>query len=150
MDSTKLVAAGSWSAYWYNGAIVSSEIARGLDIFELLPSGFISQNEIDAARLIHLEYLNAQDQPKFVWPASFAVPRSYLDQLARSNGLPAARITAVRAELTRGEKLTGGERRAALTVLANQLHAEAPVAADPAKVHKLAAAVGELADAAAK
>ena len=29
---------GSWSAYWYNGVIVSSEIARGLDIYELVPS----------------------------------------------------------------------------------------------------------------
>ena len=43
---------GSWSVYWYNGVIVSSEIARGLDIFELTPSAFISQNEIDAAKTV--------------------------------------------------------------------------------------------------
>jgi hypothetical protein len=83
MDSTKMVGAGSWSAYWYNGHIVSSEIARGLDILDLKPSGFISQNEIDAARLVHLDYLNVQGQPKLVWPASFVVARAYLDQLAR-------------------------------------------------------------------
>jgi len=44
----------------------------------LRPSGFISQNEIDAAKLVHLEYFNAQDQPRFVWPASFAVARETL------------------------------------------------------------------------
>src|SRR5207244_4232377 len=87
MDSTKLVGAGSWSAYWYNGYIVSSEIGRGLDVFELVPSGLLSQNEIDAAKLVHFDYLNVQDQPKLVWPASFVVARAYLDQLARSNGL---------------------------------------------------------------
>ena len=62
MDSTKLVGAGSWSAYWYNGYIISSEIARGLDILELKPSPLLSQNEIDAAKLIRFDYLNAQDQ----------------------------------------------------------------------------------------
>ena len=29
---------------WYNGAIVSSEIARGLDIFELVPSPYLTRN----------------------------------------------------------------------------------------------------------
>ncbi len=57
--------------YWYNGMIVSSEIARGLDIFELTPSAFISQNEIDAAKSVQVDYLNTQGQPKFVWPATF-------------------------------------------------------------------------------
>ncbi len=67
---------GSWSAYWYNGVIVSSEIARGLDIFELTPSGFLSQNEIDAAKTVHFDYFNAQGQQQFVWPASFALARA--------------------------------------------------------------------------
>ena len=70
-------------------SIVSSEIARGLDIFELTPSAFISQNEIDAAKTVHLDYLNAQGQPKFVWPPSFALARAYVDQLERSSGLSA-------------------------------------------------------------
>src|SRR5689334_14160289 len=89
VDSTKMVGAGEWSAYWYNGIIVGSEIARGLDIFELKPSGFISQNEIDAAKSVRLDYFNTQDQPKFVWPASFVLARAYVDQLARSSGLSA-------------------------------------------------------------
>ena len=70
VDATHFAMGGSWSVYWYNGVIVSSEIARGLDIFELTPSAFISQNEIDAAKTVHLDYLNTQGQPKFVWPAS--------------------------------------------------------------------------------
>ena len=83
VDSTRLSLGGSWSAYWYNGVIVSSEIARGMDIFELIPSPFVSKNEIDAAKSVKLTYLNVQGQPKYVWPATFSLSRSYLDQLER-------------------------------------------------------------------
>src|SRR5256885_3868368 len=124
MDSTKLVGAGSWSAYWYNGYIVSSEIGRGLDVFELLPSGWLSQNEIDAAKLVHFDYLNVQDQPKLTWPASFVVARAYLDQLARSNGLTPDRVAAARGALARAEQLSGQPRRDALTQLAAQLSSD--------------------------
>jgi hypothetical protein len=165
MDSTKLVGAGSWSAYWYNGYIVSSEIARGLDIFELQPSGLLSQNEIDAAKLIHFDYLNAQDQQKLVWPASAVVARAYLDQLARTNGLTADKISAARTALARAETLSGQQRRDALTQLATQLSSYADpsasnqpvvyldgmrydaVAADQAKVRTLARVVTDLANA---
>ncbi|MEO8295840.1 MAG: hypothetical protein ABI613_10030, partial [Gemmatimonadota bacterium] len=135
-DSTKMASGGSWSAYWYNGSIVSSEIARGLDIFQLTPSAFISQNELDAAKSVHLDYLNVQGQPKIVWPASFSVPRSYLDQLERGKGLAADRISAVRNELSRAERMSGAERKAALTTLSTQLHSDAPGATDQARVHK--------------
>jgi hypothetical protein len=163
MDSTQLLGAGSWSAYWYNGYIVSSEIARGLDIFELQPSGFISQNEIDAAKLVRFDYLNAQDQQKLVWPASFVVARAYVDQLARSNGMAPAQVLATRDALARAEKLSGQQRRDALTQLAAQLTGGAPgpvlvvggqvvssqpisgEAADQAKVRALAAVVRDLA-----
>src|SRR5438874_9601819 len=151
MDSTKLVGAGSWSAYWYNGYIISSEIARGLDIFELQPSGFISQNEIDAAKLIHFDYLNAQDQPKLVWPASFVVARAYLDQLARSNGLAPEKLSAARSALARAEKLSGQARRDALAQLATQLNGDSQGAPQPVvdgPVRTLVAAVTDLANAA--
>jgi hypothetical protein len=91
VDSTRMAMGGSWSVYWYNGVIVSSEIARGLDIFELTPSAVLSQNEIDAAKTVHFDYFNTQGQPKFVWPASFALSRAYVDQLERSGGLSAGR-----------------------------------------------------------
>ena len=149
VDSTKMGDGGSWSAYWYNGVIVSSEISRGLDIFELKPSGFISQNEIDAAKLVHLEYFNTQDQPKFVWPATFVVARAYLDQVARSNGLAADSVSALRRELAGAEKLSGLPRRDALTRLATRLEGDAAGAADPAKVRVLAGAVRDLAGAGA-
>ena len=144
MDSTKLVQAGSWSVYWYNGSLVSSEIARGLDIFELLPSGFISENELDAAKTVRFEYLNAQEQPQLVWPPSFALARAYLDQLERSAGLPAARLSAVREELVGAERLSGSRRGEALTRLATQLDGEAG-SADPAKVRLLAEGLRRLA-----
>jgi hypothetical protein len=148
VDSTKMAGGGSWSAYWYNGSIYSSEISRGLDVFQLMPSGFLSQNEIDAAKSVHLDYLNVQGQPKLVWPASFAVPRAYLDQLARSNGMAASRIASVRSELDRAERLSGQARKDALSALATQLHTDATSATDQAKAHKLASSVGDLANAA--
>ncbi|HEV8266569.1 MAG TPA: hypothetical protein VGQ06_16610 [Gemmatimonadales bacterium] len=162
MDSTKLVGAGSWSAYWYNGYIVSSEIARGLDIFELRPSAFISQNEIDAAKLVRFDYLNAQDQQKLVWPTSFVLARAYLDQLERSSGMAVAQVSTARAELARAERMSGQQRRDALTQLAAQLtgSGQGPmlvvdgrtigggVPADPAKVQMLVAVIRDLATAA--
>jgi len=144
MDSTKLVGAGSWSAYWYNGYIYSSEIARGLDILELKPSSLLSQNEINAAKLVHFDYLNAQDQQKLVWPTSFVVARAYVDQLERSNGLPAARIKATRATLQRAEKATGQARRTALRQLSRQLSTDAQKSSDAPKVQLLITELNDL------
>ena len=147
IDSTRLVLGGSWSAYWYNGVIVSSEIVRGLDIFALTPSPFISQNEIDAAKTVHLAYLNVQDQPKFIWPPSFALSRSYLDQLERENGQSADKIASARKGLESAQKLSGAARTAALSKLAEELHHDAAGAGDAPRAHKLAYSVGDLAKA---
>ncbi len=145
VDSTRMAMGGSWSAYWYNGVIVSSEIARGLDVLELTPSPLLSQNEIDAAKSVHLDYLNVQGQPKYVWPATFALARAYLDQLERSNGLGTGRISAVRQTLASAESASGSQRRDALSQLASQLDSDANGASDGAKVRKLAGAIRELA-----
>jgi hypothetical protein len=144
-DSTRMAAGGSWSAYWYNGNIVSSEIARGLDIFELTASPLISQNEIDAAKSVHFDYLNTQGQPKLVWPPTFALARAYVDQLERSNGLAASRISSIRQSLTGAETASGAQRRAALTQLAMELDGNATASRDASKVRTLAAAVRDLA-----
>ncbi len=144
-DARQMGNAGSWSVYWYNGVMVSSEIGRGLDIFELVPSAFVSQNEIDAANSVKLDYLNAQGQPQFVWPATFALARAYVDQLERSNGLSASRISSVRQELTRAERASGAARRQALASLAAQLDGEAGSSGGNAKVRMLADAVRNLA-----
>ncbi len=145
IDATRLITGGSWSVYWYNGLIVSSEIARGLDIFELLPTGLLSQNEIDAAKTVKWDYLNAQEQRKIVWPPSFAKARAFLDQLERSNGLATAKITAARTALATAEKSPGAARQAALKKLATQVSADAAASGDQAKVRLLADAVNELA-----
>ncbi len=147
LDSTRLASAGSWSVYWYNGVIVSSEIARGLDIFELWPSGFLTKNEIDAANTVRFEYLNAQEQPKMVWPPSFALARAYLDQLERSNGLSAARISAARGALAQAERQSGQAQRETLTQLATQLGGDAQGSRDAAKLRLLVDAVRDLSNA---
>jgi hypothetical protein len=147
VDGTHFSMGGSWSVYWYNGVIVSSEIARGLDIFELSPSPAISQNEIDAAKTVHLDYLNTQGQPKFVWPASFSLSRAYADQLERNGGLAADKLSVARAELTAAEKLSGAARKSALSALATKLHGDAPGARDEAKAHVFATSVADLANA---
>ncbi len=148
-DATRIGDGGTWSVYWYNGAIVSSEIARGLDILELAPSAFISQNEIDASRTVKLDYLNVQGQQKFVWPPSFALARAYVDQLARSNGLTGARITAIRQALSSAETASGTQRGSALSLLATQLDGDAK-GGSAAKVQMLAASVRELAAASSR
>src|SRR4051794_24166413 len=121
----QMVLGGSWSAYWYNGVIVSSEITRGLDIFELTPNALLTQNEIDAAKTAHLDYLNVQDQPHYTWAPSFAVARAYVDQLERSQGLSADRVAATRQALDAAEKVSSSARRSALTKLATQLDSDA-------------------------
>ncbi len=143
VDSTRMAGGGSWSAYWYNGAIVSSEISRGLDVAELTPSEFISQNEIDAAKTVHMDYFNAQGQPKFVWPPSFALARAYVDQLERSGCLGASRISSIRQGLSNAERASGAQRREALTQVGSQV-ASAP-GCNASKVQKLQTAVKDLA-----
>jgi len=94
---------GEWSAYWYNGSIYGSEIARGLDVFELTPSKFLTQNEIDAAKTVRVPELNVQNQQKIAWPAQLIVAKAYLDQLQRSQALPANRIADLRKAIQSAE-----------------------------------------------
>jgi hypothetical protein len=143
-DPTKLELGGYWSAYWYNGYIYGSEILRGLDVFELQPSGFISQNEIDAAKSVHLDYFNTQGQVKFSWPKTYSLARAYLDQLERSKGLDAGAIASARKELATAEKESEMKRRETLTHLLAQLEADVHGAGDAAKVQTLAGVVREL------
>lgn len=138
---------GSWGAYWYNGLIYSSELARGFDILELLPSRYLSANELAAAKLVHLDEYNPQSQPHLTWPAAFPVVRSYLDQLVRGNGLAAARTTAIGRALDAAEAKSGAPRAAALRVLAGQVDRDLAQARDKARVRELAKEIRRLADA---
>ena len=148
-DSAKMGPGGTWSAYWYNGYIYSSEIARGLDVLELTPSGLLSANELAAAKQVRLDYFNTQDQPKITWTASFEVARAYVDQLERGKGLSADRVKAVRQALDRAAKAHGQERHDALTALATSLAQDGMTSSDKAKVQKLTGVVNELANSAA-
>jgi hypothetical protein len=128
--------------------MISSEIGRGLDIFELTASPLLSQNEIDAAKLVKFDYFNAQGQPQFVWPPNLVVAQAYLDQLARSNGLASDKISSARKTLDKAAKESGSKRQDTLGKLARELEADAASAGDPAKVRTLAAAVDMVANAA--
>ena len=103
IDAKALVLGGEWSAYWYNGYIYGSEIARGLDVFKLVPSKFLTQNEIDAANLVQFTELNVQSQQNITWPSQLIVARAYLDQLGRSQALPAKRIAALNKAIARAQ-----------------------------------------------
>jgi hypothetical protein len=135
---------GSWAAYWYNGYIYSSEIARGLDVFRLLPSEFLTRNEIEAARLARVDLLNPQNQQRIVWPAAFVVARAYVDGLVRGDGLRQPWGAQVMAALDRAERVSGAARRTALTQLATRLDRDA-AGADSARVRALAGVVRDLA-----
>ena len=144
VDSTRMVMGGSWSVYWYNGSIVSSEIARGLDVAELVPSEFVTQNEIDAAKTVRWTHLNAQGQPKIAWPPSFSLAKAYLDQLERKQCMTASRVTAVRQVLTNAEKASASQRASMLSTLATQLEGDARSSCDAPKVEMLKKAVTDL------
>jgi hypothetical protein len=117
LDATQLITGGYWSAYWYNGAIYGSEISRGIDVFRLKPSEYLSQNEIEAARLVRSHELNTQRQAKVVWPASSMVALAYVDQLVRSHALAPQRAQALRAALDRSDELRTGKEKGGRAVL---------------------------------
>lgn len=103
IDPKALVLGGEWSAYWYNGHIYASEIARGLDVFELTPTKFLTQNEIDAAKTVRVGELNVQNQQKIEWPAKLVVAKAYVDQLSRSQALPPQKIAALQKAIQGAE-----------------------------------------------
>ena len=144
VDSTQMRMGGSWSVYWYNGSIVSSEIARGMDVADLIPSQFVTQNEIDAAKTVRWSHLNAQGQPKMEWPPSFALARSFVDQLERKKCLSSSRIAEVRQSLSTAERAPGTQRSAQLSTLASQIEGDARGSCDGARVQMLLKAVRDL------
>jgi hypothetical protein len=146
IDGSQLIGGGYWSAYWNNGYIFASEIARGIDVFRLTPSAFLSRDEIDAAALVRVEELNVQQQPQMSWPASVVVARAYLDQLGRANTLAPARINELRTLVESVDRLRSRRDRGAAGALeqaertASQLEAEAASAsaADARRLRGLA------------
>ncbi len=145
IDAVKRIVGGDWAAYWYNGYIYGSEIARGLDVFRMVPNKYISQNEIDAAKLVHYDELNVQNQQKITWPVSFVVARAYLDQLARSNALPPKRVSALNSVIGKAEKSYAQPKEAArLVATAQNLDKDIAGAKTPADAERLRALAGIL------
>ena len=69
-----LISGGYWSTYYYEGYIYGTEIKRGLDVFKLLPSEYLSKEEIAAAENAYPaqgpRVFNPQQQVPLVWPSA--------------------------------------------------------------------------------
>ncbi len=132
IDAARLITGGYWSTYWFNGSIYGSEIARGMDVFKLLPSEYLSQNEIDAAILSRATEFNAQHQTKFTWPAVTVVARAYLDQLNRTRSLAPGTAAAVKRALDAADGAKNSAAADQLVSVAGQLETDAAAAVGPA------------------
>ncbi len=110
------VLGGYWSTYWYNGRIYGTEIARGLDVFELLPGKFLSAHEIAAAKAAtHGGAFNPQQQFPILWPDAPVVARAYIDQLQREGRFTASQVATLSAMLDKAQaRLDAGRKDAAV------------------------------------
>ena len=106
-----LIIGGYWSTYWYNGKIYGTEIVRGLDVFELLPSDYLTENELAAAKLADAgDTFNPQQQFTVTWPVDPVVAYAYLDQLERDGALTLEDISTLRDGVAKAaSKIAAGE-----------------------------------------
>jgi hypothetical protein len=138
IDAKAVVLGGDWSAYWYNGYIYGSEIARGLDVFKLVPSQFLTQSEIDAANLVKFNELNVQNQPKVEWPSNLIVAQAYLDQLSRGQAVPAKRIASLSKAVAHAQRSHLNKKDLAkLRGMAASVETDASAAKSPADAKRL-------------
>ncbi len=145
VSPTKFAMGGQWSTYWYNGYIYGSEIARGIDVFKLVPTKYLTQHEIDAAKEVHVAELNVQNQQKFVWPATHTVGMAYLDQLERGDALAPARLAELKATMSKEEAgLLKGAEATKLAEMAAGLDQDATSAKTPADANRMHALAGIL------
>jgi uncharacterized protein (DUF305 family) len=101
----ELLTGGFWSVYYYQGAIYGTEIARGLDVLQLLPSEFLSANEIAAAALAYpamgpSKLFNPQQQIPMAWPDMPIVASAYVDQFERAKAMSSVTADNVRQLLS--------------------------------------------------
>lgn len=113
IEDGRLFVAGSWSAYWLNGRIYSSEIARGLDVLKLVPGEHLSAAEIAAAEAVRSDQINPQTQTRIVWADSPDVAQAYLDQLMRAPAADAALTAQVQAGIDQWRRSARNRRGAA-------------------------------------
>ncbi len=140
VDAKAEILGGYWSVYWYEGKIYGTEIARGLDVFELKASEHLSANEIAAARMGQQgRTVNPQQQYPVTWPAHPVVARAYMDQLARTNALPADTTSRLNAALDKATPLVDGNRKNAAVAKDLRSAAEALGAGTGNNVQRVAA-----------
>jgi hypothetical protein len=137
VDGIKHAMGGQWSTYWYNGYIYGSEIARGVDVFKLVPNKYLTQNEIDAASQVHVAELNVQNQQKFSWPANFVIAKAYVDQLARGSSVTPERVAALNAAIAKAEASPAKAKE--LHSMAASLDKDASTAKTPADAGRMRA-----------
>jgi len=126
----ELITGGYWSVYYYEGTIYGTEITRGLDILKLLPSEYLSENEIAAAAMaypvIGPRRFNPQQQIPMTWPAAPEVARAYIDQLLRDNAIAedaAERIGDMLDQVTQAMD-NGGDKKLARQINSYRLSAK--------------------------
>ena len=139
IDPKELVMGGLWSTYWYNGYIYGSEMARGLDIFELTPTENLSKNEIDDAKSVRMPALNVQMQQRVEWPRKLIVAKAYLDQLERSQALAPERIASLRQAIQKAESSRDLGKLKSHAITLEKSAAQSKNGVDSARIASLAA-----------
>ena len=129
----EMITGGYWSAYYYEGAIYGTEITRGLDILKLIPSKYLSKNEIEAAALAYpsigsRRLFNPQQQVPMTWPAKPVVARAYIDQLMKDKALEEDTVERIieRLDLVDAALEKGGNNRLARQLSRFELSLDAP------------------------
>jgi uncharacterized protein (DUF305 family) len=145
IDAEELILGGFWSTYWYDGRIYGTEIVRGLDVLELVPSEYLSANEIAAASVADQGGLfNPQQQFRVSWPAEPVVARAYLDQLERGEALSESQVNDLNSALERSaSQLKNGARDQDLAARLDSLAAALDQDAGDDITRKRRSALGE-------
>jgi len=152
IDKEHNVLGGYWSAYWYNGRIYGTEIARGLDVLALAPSAQLTQNEIAAAALANYGgRFNPQQQFAVTWPDHPVIALAYLDQLERAKALPPGQIATLRQVLTQaaaevGQKKSDAQLATRIGGLASGIPTSSSDPATATRASALRQALGKIAE----
>jgi len=120
-----LILGGFWSRYWYNARIYGTEIARGIDVLALLPSEYLSENEVAAALMANQgERFNPQQQFEVTWPADPVIARAYIDQLTRDEAISDSLVADLESVLdSSAARIQNGSSDKALAAELNSLAA---------------------------
>jgi hypothetical protein len=151
LNADELVFGGYWSTYWYGGKIYGTETMRGLDVLDLAPSEYLTENEIAAAKLANQgKRFNPQQQFPVTWPAEPVVARAYMDQLERGRALPESTLSALvtaleAAETTLADGARDRQLASRLRALAEDLDGNESDPLTAKRLNGLAATLGGMA-----